>query len=63
MEKSFEEWSTMLGAIVAELKVCEGCGGLWLRTTAHGAYCRKCSIGKIPAPTSAAPPTPPEETL
>jgi hypothetical protein len=26
-----------------ELKVCEGCGALWLRTeTADGVYCRTC---------------------
>ena len=27
-----------------ELKVCEGCGGLWVRTGAEaGVYCRTCS--------------------
>ncbi len=27
-----------------DLKVCEGCGGLWVRTSvAAGVYCRHCS--------------------
>jgi hypothetical protein len=35
-----------------ELKVCEGCGALWLRTTGHGNYCRGCSqrLSDFPAP-------------
>jgi hypothetical protein len=27
-----------------ELKVCEGCGALWLRAQNHGAYCRRCAL-------------------
>jgi hypothetical protein len=36
-----------------ELKVCEGCGGLWLRTdAANGVYCRGCArrLAEFPAP-------------
>ena len=35
-----------------ELKVCEGCGGLWLRARNHGVYCRKCALllSEFPAP-------------
>jgi hypothetical protein len=27
-----------------ELKVCEGCGALWLRAADRGAYCRGCTL-------------------
>lgn len=27
-----------------ELKVCEGCGGLWIRARNHGVYCRSCAL-------------------
>lgn len=40
-----------------ELKVCEGCGGLWLRsreleTARRGAYCNSCVrwLAEFPAP-------------
>jgi hypothetical protein len=43
-----------------ELKVCEGCGGLWLRARNaaqlagknHGVYCRNCALrlSDFPAP-------------
>ena len=36
-----------------ELKVCEGCGALWVRTNAaDGVYCRGCSarLSEFPAP-------------
>jgi hypothetical protein len=35
-----------------ELKVCEGCGGLWLRAQNHGVYCRPCALrlSDFPAP-------------
>jgi hypothetical protein len=38
-----------------ELKVCEGCGGLWLRAREHkssGAYCNSCVrwLAEFPAP-------------
>jgi hypothetical protein len=38
-----------------ELKVCEGCGGLWLRARGHtssGAYCNSCArwLSEFPAP-------------
>jgi len=42
--------------VCVELKVCEGCGGLWLRAqnTAkpHGVYCRSCALrlSDFPAP-------------
>jgi hypothetical protein len=26
-----------------ELKVCEGCGSLWIRAQGEGAYCRGCA--------------------
>ena len=37
------------------LKVCEGCGGLWIRSQPDaGVYCRHCSVvlGDFPAPRS-----------
>src|ERR1700722_4116360 len=37
-----------------DLKVCEGCGALWLRTeTTEGVYCRRCAarLSQFPAPT------------
>ncbi|HEX9202178.1 MAG TPA: hypothetical protein VF865_21650 [Acidobacteriaceae bacterium] len=35
-----------------ELKVCEGCGVLWLRMVNGGAYCAACSLqlSNFPAP-------------
>jgi hypothetical protein len=39
-----------------DLKVCEGCGGLWLRAQYgnqhHGVYCRRCALllSEFPAP-------------
>lgn len=38
--------------IRVELKVCEGCGGLWLRAQNHGVYCRPCAVrlSDFPAP-------------
>jgi hypothetical protein len=35
-----------------ELKVCEGCGALWLRAVDQGAYCRECErwLSEFPAP-------------
>jgi hypothetical protein len=36
-----------------DLKVCEGCGTLWLRTiTSNGVYCRSCAtrLSEFPAP-------------
>ncbi len=36
-----------------ELKVCEGCGTLWVRTNAaDGVYCRSCAakLREFPAP-------------
>jgi hypothetical protein len=39
-----------------DLKVCEGCGGLWLRAQngnmQHGVYCRSCALllSEFPAP-------------
>ena len=38
-----------------ELKVCEGCGALWVRTGATaGVYCRSCAgrLSQFPAPKS-----------
>lgn len=29
--------------IALELKVCEGCGALWLRAAGLGVYCRHCA--------------------
>ncbi len=26
-----------------ELKICEGCGALWLRAVSQGSYCRGCA--------------------
>jgi hypothetical protein len=35
-----------------DLKVCEGCGVLWLRTEVDGVYCRGCArrLSEFPAP-------------
>jgi hypothetical protein len=35
-----------------ELKVCEGCGSLWLRAESEGVYCRGCALrlSEFPAP-------------
>lgn len=35
-----------------ELKVCEACGGLWVRTQNDGVYCRRCALwlAEFPAP-------------
>lgn len=35
-----------------ELKVCEGCGALWLRAVGSGVYCRGCALwlSEFPAP-------------
>ncbi len=36
-----------------DLKVCEGCGGLWVRNEEEpGVYCRHCSVtlAEFPAP-------------
>jgi hypothetical protein len=35
-----------------ELKVCEGCGGLWIRAAGHGVYCRGCAtrLSEFPPP-------------
>jgi hypothetical protein len=27
-----------------QLKVCEGCGALWVRTLVCGVYCRRCAV-------------------
>ena len=40
------------------LKVCEGCGALWLRTlAADGVYCRRCALhlAHFPAPRARHP--------
>jgi Zn-finger nucleic acid-binding protein len=42
-----------------ELKYCERCGGLWLRTQgADGVYCASCRVGlaAMPDPREAPPP-------
>lgn len=35
-----------------QLKVCEGCGALWLRAQCQGVYCRGCAqmLSEFPAP-------------
>jgi hypothetical protein len=35
-----------------ELKICEGCGALWLRSAGHGIYCHGCALrlSDFPAP-------------
>ncbi len=35
-----------------ELKVCEGCGALWVRPEGKGVYCRGCAkyLAEFPAP-------------
>lgn len=35
-----------------DLKVCEGCGGLWIRAgKEEGVYCRRCSVKLAEFPT------------
>ena len=44
---------TMMHYLPKELKVCEGCGALWVRTNAaDGVYCGGCStrLREFPAP-------------
>lgn len=38
--------------VAVELKVCEGCGGLWIRASGSGVYCRGCALwlSEFPAP-------------
>lgn len=35
-----------------DLKVCEGCGALWLRAANQGSYCGGCAVwlSEFPAP-------------
>jgi predicted amidophosphoribosyltransferase len=35
-----------------ELKICEGCGALWLRSAGAGNYCRGCAqrLSEFPMP-------------
>ena len=35
-----------------ELKICEGCGALWLRAVSQGNYCRGCAtwMSECPVP-------------
>ena len=35
-----------------DLKICEGCGALWLRALGRGVYCRRCEaiLSDFPAP-------------
>ena len=35
-----------------ELKICEGCGTLWIRSQGQGVYCRECVswLAEFPAP-------------
>ena len=47
---------TKIKHVCMELKVCEGCGALWLRAQNgnqhHGAYCRTCAsrLSEFPPP-------------
>jgi hypothetical protein len=42
-----------------DLKVCEGCGALWLRTLAGRVYCRRCAplLADFPAALGLRPKT------
>jgi len=44
-------------AQTVELKVCEGCGSLWLRAAGKGCYCRSCAdwLREFPAPRGRRP--------
>ncbi len=37
-----------------QLKVCEGCGTLWVRSVVGGVYCRRCALmlSEFPTPSS-----------
>ena len=39
-----------------QLKVCEACGGLWVRAGQHGRYCARCVVwlAEFPQPRSPA---------
>lgn len=36
--------------VALQLKVCEGCGALWLRAAEQGVYCRKCADWLVEMP-------------
>jgi hypothetical protein len=38
--------------VKVELKVCEGCGTLWIRSLACGVYCNRCTtlLSDFPKP-------------
>jgi hypothetical protein len=40
--------------LCVQLKVCEGCGCLWIRAQDQGVYCRECEtkLRDFPAPES-----------
>lgn len=48
---TFLEMRTMKDFRV-EMKICEGCGALWLRSAGHGIYCHGCALrlSDFPAP-------------
>lgn len=43
-----------MGQIKVELKVCEGCGTLWVRSLVCGVYCNRCEVllADFPKPLS-----------
>lgn len=38
------------GYVTVELKICEDCGGLFLRSNAKRVYCNGCSVKLAPPP-------------
>ena len=45
------EAGEVMKAICMQLKVCEGCGALWVRALNHGVYCRRCEVLLAEFPT------------
>lgn len=50
VRKQRAERAATAQTIALELKVCEGCGVLWLRAAEQGVYCRRCaeSLAEMP---------------
>ena len=45
---------TVMKVVKMQLKVCEGCGALWIRSLVCGVYCKHCSVllSEFPTPQS-----------
>lgn len=43
-----------MSVVKVQLKVCEGCGTLWVRALVGGVYCKRCELllADFPSPQS-----------